>query len=216
MANLKDRLQATVDKAKGNVEMAAVNAQDALQTGPGRTQEILDAVQEWLHIGTKHGEDASNILGNVHRQGSSAQAGLTQAQVALQGGLGKAQDVLSKQSRQMSKGLMQAQKKLGDVQDTVQESMGKTRAKTMDVLSKSSVQAGKGLSQASENMKDMRETLQENYEHYQRRRQRARRLFRIGLVAGVILALLYTPKPGAEMRNQLFAQWQTYRERFGF
>jgi hypothetical protein len=56
----------------------------------------------------------------------------------------------------------------------------------------------------------VQETLQGRLESYQRRRARAKALFRIGLVAGIVGALLYTPWPGAETRSRLGGYLQQF------
>jgi uncharacterized membrane protein len=57
--------------------------------------------------------------------------------------------------------------------------------------------------------------VQDQYASYQRKRQAARVLFRIGLIAGVVAALLLTPIAGSEVRARLVGQWDKYRPYFG-
>ncbi len=96
-------------------------------------------------------------------------------------GLSVAQDVLDKRTKQASKSLRKGTK-----------------------------QASKSLKKVTENVKDVQETLQGRLESYQRRRARAKALFRIGLVAGIVGALLYTPWPGAETRSRLGGYLQQF------
>jgi len=127
---------------------------------------------------------------------------------------------------QAREGLTKVQQKLGDtlndVQNTLQDSIQMAKAKmiaTLDtVLDRGTRPADKvsrTLRQASENVKGLKETAQERHEQRVRKRRRARRMFRWGLITGVMLALLYTPKPGVEIRTKLTELWHTYRARLG-
>jgi gas vesicle protein len=82
-----------------------------------------------------------------------------------------------------------------------------------DVLGKTSKTAGKRLKKVTENVKDVQDSLQDRIEAYQRKRARAKFLFRMGLLAGVVLALLYTPWPGSQTRQLLGAYWQQLSQR---
>jgi hypothetical protein len=86
--------------------------------------------------------------------------------------------------------------------------------KTQDVVSTSKETASKRLQRVADNAKDVKEAMQEGYASYQRKRRRKRILFRIGLLAGVAMALLYTPLAGSDVRQRIAARWQQYRSYF--
>jgi len=97
----------------------------------------------------------------------------------VQSGLGTAQDVLNKGAKQASKS-----------------------------LSKGAKQASKSLKKVTDNVADVQESFQDKVESYQRKRAMAKTLFRMGVVAGLAGALLFTPWPGTETRRQLGELWQ--------
>ncbi len=59
----------------------------------------------------------------------------------------------------------------------------------------------------------MQDSWQDRVESYQRKRARAKFLFRLGLVAGLVFILLYAPWPGSETRRQLGDLWQQLSQR---
>ncbi|RAQ96061.1 YtxH domain-containing protein [Thermogemmatispora tikiterensis] len=59
------------------------------------------------------------------------------------------------------------------------------------------------LERARGNLAEARIVWQQERERRARRRRRARLLFRIGLVVGIVLALLFAPRPGQETRRRL-------------
>jgi len=135
------------------------------------------------------------------------QSALPVAQGLVGAGLGVAQVLLGRNVRR-------ANKNLKNIQGTVGESVQSGLSVAQDVLDKGTKQASKrlqkGTKQASkslikvtENVKDVQGSFQDRLESYQRKRARAKALFRIGLVAGIVGALLYTPWPGAETRSRL-------------
>ncbi len=77
-----------------------------------------------------------------------------------------------------------------------------------DVLGKNSKRASKSLKKTQKNVKDTRDASQSKLELRARRRKRAKAMFRLGLVAGIVLMLLYAPWPGSETRRQLVEFWQ--------
>jgi gas vesicle protein len=122
--------------------------------------------------------------------------------------------------------LTKVQQKLGDTlneaQNTLQNSIQIAKAKMMvtpgtalDRGTRPTDKVSRTLRQASENVKELKETAQERHEQRVRKRRRARRMFRWGLITGIMLALLYTPKPGVEIRTKLAELWHTYRARLG-
>jgi methyl-accepting chemotaxis protein len=124
-------------------------------------------------------------------------------QTTLKSGLNVAQDTLEKNARKVQKNLQALQ---GSVQDSVESGWSKAQ----DVVSKRTKQPSEGLTQATSSAKDVAGTVMDSYEQYQESRQRARMLFRWGLVLGVILALLYTPVTGVEVRRRISEQWEQY------
>ena len=226
-ANAKDAAQGTY-----------ASTQDTLQTGLDKTQHTLvngwEKVQDWLHT-LNQGNDITNELpvltknrGGIlpHLTQDNIQTASAQAQKKVQKSLNKAQDAANKQAAQASAGLAKAQQKLGKawggvqdtlggVQDTLQDNVQTSTAKFSKTLDKGTKKATKNLTKATTNIKGMRDNAQDRYEHHLRKQQRARSMFRWGLVIGVVLALLYTPKPGVEMRAQLATWWQHYRTRLG-
>jgi hypothetical protein len=143
----------------------------------------------------------------------------TTAKPGLQKGVDKAQAIIGKQALLAGVGLTKAQKMLGDtledVQDSIQNGMQITKNRTFGALGKGKAKATDKLAKATNNVKVIKDSMQDRYEQYMRKRKRARRLFRWGLIIGLVLALLYTPKPGAELRSQLQEQWQHYRTCLG-
>ncbi|MBE3565770.1 MAG: YtxH domain-containing protein [Thermogemmatispora sp.] len=59
------------------------------------------------------------------------------------------------------------------------------------------------LERARGNLAEARIVWQQERERRARRRRRARLLFRIGLLVGIVLALLFAPRPGQETRRRL-------------
>jgi hypothetical protein len=121
--------------------------------------------------------------------------------------MGVAQDTLAKSAKQAQKNLKKAQKNM-------QETVGASLAKTQDLLGESSKRASKSLQQVAASAVEAKAAMQEQYASYQQKRQSARTLFRWGLVVGVVLALLYAPYSGAEVRRRLMAQWEQARSYF--
>jgi len=62
-------------------------------------------------------------------------------------------------------------------------------------------------------VKDVQDSLQDRVEAYQRKRARAKFLFRMGLVVGIVATLMYTPWPGSQMRQLVVAYWQQFLQR---
>ena len=86
---------------------------------------------------------------------------------------------------------------VSSVQDGVQSGLAKNAKRT-----------SKNLKNAQENLRDTRDALQSQLKKRARRRARARAVFRLGILTGVGLMLLYAPWPGSETRRQLVAFWQ--------
>src|SRR5437763_951799 len=148
---------------------------------------------------------------DVARDMATTARDVARMQDALLLGLGVAQEVFEKSAKNTRKSLKRTQKQLGDVQDVVQDSVQSGLSKTQEVLGKGTKQASKSLMQATGNVMDMRDSLQDQYASYIRKRQRARMLFRWGLLTGIVLALLFTPIPGSQVRQRLAQQWERFQ-----
>jgi gas vesicle protein len=127
--------------------------------------------------------------------------------------LSQAQNVLNKNVKRANKNLKNAQKNLKKAQGTVQDSVQSGLGVAQNVLGKSTESATKGLKKVTGSVKDMQDGLHDRAERNQRRRARAKFLFRLGLVAGVVFILLYAPRPGYETRRQLGDLWQQLSQR---
>ena len=100
---------------------------------------------------------------------------------------------------------------LAQTQDTLLTGLGAAQV----ALEKNARRASKGLKKAQENLSDTRDTLQSQLKRRANRRARARAIFRLGILTGVVLVLLYAPWPGSETRRQLVAFWQGLSQRQG-
>jgi hypothetical protein len=116
----------------------------------------------------------------------------------------KAQKNLKKAQKNMQKAQKNMQKAQGPLQSNVRASL----AKASEAIGKSTSQAQYGLKQATTRAKEVQESWQEQSARRQRKRKRARMVFRWGLIAGVALALLYSPIAGSEVRQRIGKGWQ--------
>src|SRR5438105_1495624 len=131
-------------------------------------------------------------LAEVEKARDTLQSGTTLAQVALAESAKKAQ-----------KNLKKAQDNLKDLQAAVQDNVGSGLTATQDALSKRSKLASQTLQQIASSAKDTGDDLQDRYASYVQKRKRARKLFRWGLIAGIVLAFLYSPLTGEEARRRV-------------
>ena len=155
----------------------------------------------------------------------NVQSSWGQAQDLLQTGVVAAQQALQENTKKASKNLQKAQKNLQKMQGPVQNSVQSSLAKTQDVLqtglgatqaalAKKAAQAGKGLQQVKDDVSDMQESAQARAATAKRKKARARFLFRVGLLAGVVAILLYTPWPGSETRQRLASTGNKFSNEF--
>jgi hypothetical protein len=211
--NVKNIRRANRRANKKAVKQAKKNLANVQDTVVDAVKPRLAATQDALQSGFSSAQEA-------------LQSGLVSAQDVLQTSLENAQETFAKNSKKAQKNLKKAQKDLqklqGSVQDTVSDKVGTGLAITQDALKKSSQALSKGSQEASKKLaataataQELRDSVQEQIQNYQRKRARARALFRWGLVFGVVLALLFTPYPGADVRRSLMAQWERYRSYFG-
>lgn len=145
-------------------------------------------------------------------------------QAVLLEGCEAAQEKLEKQAKNASKQLKKARKDVQHMQkvvrknvksglSSIQEGLESRWSATQGTLEKGSHQVQKGLIQPGANARDARETARKRYKHAQRKRARARKMFRRGVVIGIVLAFLFTPVPGSEVRRRLMSFWQECRQR---
>jgi gas vesicle protein len=118
-------------------------------------------------------------------------------------------------NKKLKKARKNLKKLQGTLQDTVQTGLSQTQdvllaglGATQDVLGTSSKKTAKGLQDAQKNVQDTQRSLQTQLERRARRRKRGRTMFRLGLLAGFVVMVLYTPWPGSETRRQLVTFWQ--------
>jgi Skp family chaperone for outer membrane proteins len=202
-----------VNTLQDTVRSGVVKARDVLLEGLEATQERLKNQQKRSAKNLqKARKDLKNIQGTV-------QAGVSRTQDAFQSGLGVAQGALEQNMKAVNKNLKKARKNLKNLQENLQDTMqsGVSQAQdvllsglsaTQDVLGKNTKYTAKGLKEARKNLTDTGNSLQTQLERRARRRKRAKTVFRMGLLAGFLLMLLYAPWPGSETRRQLVELWQ--------
>jgi hypothetical protein len=183
----------------------AQHVQAAYANTKNTTQELLARARANAQSSLKPTRKATqNTLAKVQ---DSTKVGLDKAQDLLAAGV----SVASAVGPLLSENRQKAQKKLKQAQVSLAKTAVPIVEKSQDVIVTSTKKAGKSLQKAADNTKDVKEALQDRYVHYQRKRRRNRVLFRIGLLAGIILALFYTPLTGSEVRQRIAQQWQRYR-----
>ena len=219
-----DKVRVTVTTDGNDVQYNGYTAQDVKSKARGVAQSAASTVQD---VSSKAKDVAQATASTVQ---DTVQSGLTRTQKMLLVGLDLGQNLLRRNFRrrnlnkQARKNLKKAQKNLSTLQGTLQESVQSGLSKTQDtlqsglgtatdVLGKTTKTAGKNLKKVTSNVKDVQDSLQDRIEAYQRKRARAKFLFRMGLLAGIVLALLYTPWPGTQTRQQLAGYWQLLSQR---
>lgn len=223
----RDIAQTTYASVQDNVKPVINKTQAALLAGLGVAQGLLTYNQKksrkdmkWARKNMKKKQrQLQDLQSNVQENIGS---GWMKALAMLQAGLGVAQIITEKNKRNVSKNVKeaqkQAQKNLKEAQKQAQKNLKEAQGnlesgwdKTQRMFSKRSQSITKPISQATETAKDMRDTAQKQLARYKRRRRRARAVFRLGLVLGAVLALLYTPFPGSEIRHRIASQMERYR-----
>ncbi len=219
--DVKDKVAGVARTTATTVQTGLSRTQDVVAEGLDRAQVIIKRNQKSAAKNMKKGQKkARQIRGKVQ---GNAQSGWEQAQDLLVTSANVARQVLQENTKKANKNLKKAQKNLkkmqGPVQDSVQSGLAKTQdaletglGATQAVLTKSAAKAGQNLQQVKANMKNMQETAQEQKAAKKRRKARARFMFRLGLVTGLVVILLYTPWPGDETRQRLGNYWQQVRE----
>src|SRR5579884_3569888 len=182
-----------------------------------------------LDISQMNGQDVrdkttSAVKSTVSTVQDTVSSGLSKAQDVLQSALGTTQDYVQSGQKQATKNLKkarkQAKKGLSSAQDTAQSSL----ARTQDVLlagmglaqalmeqqsKRARKSANKGLKKAQKNLQSVGDSLQSRAARSSRHRKRGKFLFRVGLLTGLVMALLFTPWPGVEFRSHLVGLWQS-------
>lgn len=176
---------------------------------------------------TEYLSDSSDMLDNVkqatisgttvvqERVKDAVQTGLAKTQEGISAGLDSTQDALKgmqKGSKKYAKSLKKMQK--GASKNV--KSLQKSASKNMKSLQKGAKENLKNLQQgvgsnmqaAQKNVQQVGNALQSRRAKAARQRSRKKWVFRLGLLSGVVAALLFTPRPGSEMRSQLASFWQ--------
>jgi len=194
---------------------------DIAQTGADVAQGVSDKVSDLTQNlvpgeqrkAQKNGKLARKQLDRCQSSlRDTVESGVSAAQYALQSGIGYTQAALVKNPRQARRRLRKAQRNLKKVQSTFQERVGSGLTGTQKAWQQGTKQA----QQAAINAREMKENWQLRREQARRRVARARTLFRWGVVAGVVLALLYAPTAGSEVRRRIVEQFQKVRAMLGF
>ena len=176
---------------------------------------------------TDYLSDSSDMLDNVkqatisgavvvqERVKDAVQTGLAKTQEGISAGLDSTQDALrgmQKGSKKYAKNLKKMQKGASKNVKTLQ----KSASKNMKSLQKGAKENLKNLQQgvgsnmqaAQKNVQQVGNALQSRRAKATRQRSRRKWVFRVGLLAGVVAALLFAPRPGSEMRSQFASFWQ--------
>jgi ribosomal protein L9 len=85
-------------------------------------------------------------------------------------------------------------------------------AETLDQAQESVRQVQKKLQKGTGStiFSQKREPGQDTHMQHQRQRQRARTLFRIGILTGIVITLAFTPISGKQVRRNIKEQWQKW------
>ncbi len=133
---------------------------------------------------------------------------LAKTQDTLQTGLSMAQDAWQQNVKRANKNLKKARKKMKPVLESAQESVQSGLDLAQDAWQQNVKNANKNLKKAKKSITDVQQSVQDQLAGYARKRKRARAVFRLGLLVGIVLVLLYTPWPGSDTRRQLVTWWQ--------
>jgi hypothetical protein len=190
----KDVAQSTLGTTKDVAQSTYGNVQHSVKSGMSKTQGALAAgagtAAVLLHQGQKYNDkNAKKAQKNL---------GIFQS---------RAHDAYDTSSKLAQKNLKKNQQRLEHLQRKVQDNVVPGLVATQDTLSKKAKKANKNLQDAASNV-------QKQYAHYQQKRQRAKTLFRFGIVAGVVAALLLTPLTGSEVRKRIADLWSRGRSYF--
>lgn len=220
-ARAKEAMRSTVATVQENVQTGLAKAQQALLEGLGAAQDVLQGQQKRAKKkvaknAKKARENMKNLPGTARE---NVQPGLAKMQNALLVGMAVTQEMLGRNVKLANENLKRASRNLKSLQGLLQENVQLGLAQTQGALStglstaqvtlsQSAQRAGEGLKKAQGNIKVTTDSLQSQLESYKRKRRRARVLFRLGMLSGIVLMLLYTPWPGSETRRQIVEFWQ--------
>ena len=225
--NVKQLATSTVATVQGNLQSGVSKTWETLLVGLVAMQGLLKGWRQQKRTAktlARSQKKAQKNLKKVQRTvQKSLRSGVSTTQDALQTGLEVAQVALGQNVKRVNKNLKKAQKNLrknlknlqGPLQENLQTGLSRTQDvlltgldTTQDVLGKNAKRATKNLKKAQANLKDTRDTLQTQLERRSKRRRRARTIFRLGLLTGIVLVLLYTPWPGSETRDRIMQSLQ--------
>lgn len=224
---IEDTLLPNIGKIQAILLAALALAQELVKRNQKNAAKSVSDVQDTV---TSKAKSGLNTAQDVAQSGlstaqSALQSGLSTAQDAAQSGLSTAQDVLQKNVKRANKNLKKAQKSMKAAQkvaavssaaalsktqdvlqsglDTAQDTLQSGLSSSQDALQKNMKRASKNLKKAGESVQDVGETVGKKTSSF---------LFRVGIVTGLVLILLYTPWPGAETRAKLANLFQQARQ----
>ncbi|GAC1661927.1 MAG: hypothetical protein NVS9B9_23610 [Ktedonobacteraceae bacterium] len=235
-ANVQDK----VGKAQDVITAGTVAARGLFKANAKKTNKNLKKAQNQL--GDLQGTVQDKLGGVQDTVQTAVTTGLSKAQDVISGTVDTAQDVFEKNTRAARKNFKKAQKEalknFKKAQKSAKSNIAATVSTAQDVTDMASKKANAGFLQsksaaqdavdnaskkatasflgAKSTVQDKLDDAQAESERKARRKANAKGLFRFGLVAGIVIALLYTPTPGSQVRQQLMQQVNKYREQFGF
>jgi hypothetical protein len=191
---LYERYKPSNDSISEAVQAQSAKAKDVVRS---TSSNVSASAQDTL-------ASAKNTLQSTYAQvEKSMKLGWDKTLAWLTLGTGIVGTFLQKNMQKTQNQLEKAQKNMQKVQGPLQSNVKAGLAKTSDVLDKSTSIATDSLKQATAKAKEMQETWQYFSAERQRRRKRAKSVFRWGMIFGVLLALLYSPMAGSEARQRL-------------
>ncbi|HLI07880.1 MAG TPA: hypothetical protein VKV40_15030 [Ktedonobacteraceae bacterium] len=224
-------VQPTAEKAKSVtadvVTTVSTFIEDALLPNISKIQAVLLAgLALGQEIMKRNARKASKAQETV---ASTAAASLHAAQDVAQSGLSTTQDVLQENVKHARKNLKKAQKSMKVAQKAAATGATAVLSKTQDVLQSGLSTAGdmlpsnlvssqnalqKNVKRARKNLKKASESVGESLEDVGEAVQHKTSsfLFRVGIVTGLVLVLLYTPWPGSETRAKLADLFQRAKQ----
>ncbi len=235
MATLNNLNSTSVDtardignKARHGTQTLSAKAQKRGQQISRRARSGLQKAQIGITVGStllqsllhynerKARQNQRKVIHQAHHLRNALQDTLRPAwsktEDVIQGGLETTQDALQKSMKNARERLTKAQKNLERLEKASRERLESGWSAVQDRVEEGSQQMRGMLTRAGSNAKGSRQTAQKRHKHSRRKRSRA--LFRLGLVIGLALALLYTPFTGAEARQRVRLFWEQARQSF--
>ncbi len=215
------KVKKTGKKAQKQLSKLTSTMQDSVQSGVAVGQSTLQKGQDiaqdaWKKNAKRAKKNLKKATSNLQDVSGTVQdtvqSGLGKGQSVVQSGLDVAQDAWKDNSKRAAKNLKKARKKatknLKNLQGSMQDKAGLAQGAVAAgvglaqlALKQNARRASKGLKKAKDNLGDVQDSFQHRLDHMARKRKRARFLFRLGLLAGIVAALLYAPRTGADMRR---------------